>query len=236
VQTVIVADAPFRGAARRLLFQANRNGFFYALDREDGRLLLAEPFVRKMNWATGIGADGRPQRVPGMEPSVQGTTICPSVVGATNWMSPAFNPETGLYYVMALERCGVFVKSAEWFEPGQSFYGGSTRNVPGEIGRKYLRAIDVQTGRIAWEYEQIGQASTWGGVLSTASGLVFFGEDGGSFAAVDARRGKLLWRFPANTAWRGSPMTYAVDGRQFIAVAGGGNIFAFGLDPTRAQP
>ncbi len=229
VQTVIAVDAPFKGTKRSLLLQANRNGFFYVLDRTTGKLLLAEPFVQKMNWASGVGADGRPRLVAGAEPTVRGTTACPSVVGATNWMSPAFNPETGLYYVMALERCSIFRKSAVWFEQGESFYGGGTQNVPGEVGRKYLRAIDIQTGQIAWEYPQTGPSNTWGGVLSTAAGLVFFGEDSGAFAAVDASTGKLLWHFPANTTWRGSPMTYMVGDQQFIAIAGGGNILAFGL-------
>ena len=229
VQTVIAADAPFQGATRNLLMQANRNGFFYVLDRTNGKLLLAEPFVSKLNWAKGISADGRPQRIPGREPSVQGTMVCPSVVGATNWMSPAFNPATGLYYVMALERCSIFRKSAVWFEPGQSFYGGSTQNVPGESGTKYLRAIDIQTGKVRWEYPQTGTSNTWGGVLSTAADVVFFGEDSGAFAAVDARDGQLLWHFPANASWKGSPMTYTAGGRQFIAVAGGANVFAFAL-------
>ena len=229
VQTVVVADAEFRGTNRSLLLQANRNGFFYVFDRVTGKLLLAEPFVKKLNWATRIGPDGRPERVPNTEPSVRGTMGCPSVVGATNWMSPAFNPDTGLYYVMALERCSIFLKSAEWFVQGESFYGGSTQNVRGETGKKYLRAIDINTGRIAWEYPQIGSSNTWGGVLSTVSGLVFFGEDSGAFAAVDARTGKLLWRFAANTSWRASPMAYLAGGEQFVAIAGGGSIFAFGL-------
>lgn len=229
VQTVVSIDASFQGEERRLLLQANRNGFFYVLDRATGKLLLARPFVARMNWASGIGPDGRPQRLPGMEPTIKGTVVCPSVVGATNWMSPAFSPETGLYYVMALERCSLFRKSAVWFERGESFYGGATQNVPGEAGRKYLRAIDIQTGRIAWEHPQIGTSNTWGGVLSTATGLVFFGEDGGAFAAADARTGRVLWHFPANTTWRGSPMTYAVRDQQFVAIAGGGSIFAFGL-------
>ncbi len=229
VQTVVVADAAFQGSRRSLLLQANRNGFFYVLDRTTGKLLRATPFVKKMNWASGIGPDGRPRLVAGAEPTVRGTTGCPSVVGATNWMSPAFSPETGLYYVMALERCSIFRKSAVWFEQGESFYGGATRNVPGEVGRKYLRAIDIQTGKVAWEYPQIGPSNSWGGVLSTASGLVFFGEDSGAFAAVEARTGKLLWHVPANTTWRGSPMTYLAGGQQFIAIAGGGSILAFGL-------
>jgi len=229
VQTVVVTDTPFQGRTRSLLLQANRNGFFYVLDRTTGKVLLAEPFVKKMNWATGIGADGRPRLIPEAEPSVKGTVTCPSVVGATNWMSPAFNPDTGLYYVMALERCNIFRKSAVWFQAGESFYGGGTQNVPGEIGRKYLRAIDIQTGKIGWEYPQIGASNTWSGVLSTVTGLVFFGEDSGTFAAVDARTGKLLWHFPASTTWRASPMAYAIGDQQFIAVAGGGSIFAFGL-------
>jgi alcohol dehydrogenase (cytochrome c) len=161
VQTVVVADTEFQGAKRSVLLQANRNGFFYVLDRTNGKLLLAEPFIKKLTWATGIGADGRPQLVPGAEPSIRGTMTCPSVVGATNWMSPAFNPDTGLYYVMALERCNIFRKSAVWFEQGESFYGGDTQQVPGEVGQKFLRAIDIQTGKIAWEYPQIGPSSTW---------------------------------------------------------------------------
>jgi alcohol dehydrogenase (cytochrome c) len=228
-QTVIVADTIFQGSQRSLLMQANRNGFFYVLDRTNGTVLLAQPFVKKMNWATGIGANGRPILTADAEPSVRGTLACPSVVGATNWMSPAFNPDTGLYYVMALERCNIFRKSAVWFRSGESFYGGGTQNVPDEVGRKYLRAIDIHSGKIAWEYPQIGPSSTWGGVLSTATGLVFFGEDSGAFAAVDARSGALLWQFPANTMWRGSPMTYLVGDQQFVAIAGGGSIFAFGL-------
>jgi alcohol dehydrogenase (cytochrome c) len=229
VQTVIVADTQFKGRVRSLLLQANRNGFFYVLDRATGKVLLAEPFVRKLTWAKGIGPDGRPERIAGAEPSVRGTRICPSVVGATNWMSPAFNPDTGLYYVMALEECSIFRKSAAWFEPGQSFYGGSTQSVSGEAGERYLRAIDIQTGRIAWEYAQIGSGNSWGGLLSTVTGLVFFAEDSGAFAAVDAGNGKLLWHFPANATWRASPMTYLAGGQQFVAIAGGNTIFAFGL-------
>jgi alcohol dehydrogenase (cytochrome c) len=229
VQTVIAVDATFQGTKRPLLLQANRNGFFYVLDGSNGKVLLAKPFVTKMNWASGIGADGRPQRLPGKEPTARGTLVCPSVVGATNWMSPSFDPGSGLYYVMALERCTIFRKSAVWFKRGESFYGGATQNVPGETGKKYLRAIDIETGRIVWEYPQHGSGDTWAGVLSTITGLVFFGDDSGDFASVDARTGRLLWRFPANAMWRGSPMTYAIGNQQFVAVAGGGNILAFGL-------
>jgi alcohol dehydrogenase (cytochrome c) len=130
---------------------------------------------------------------------------------------------------MALERCGIYRKSGVWFQPGQSFYGGSTQNVPGEPGRKFLRALDVETGKIVWEYPQIGVSNSWGGVLSTTTGLVFFAEDSGAFAAVDAKTGKLLWHFPTNASWSASPMTYAAGGKQFVAIAGAGTVFSFGL-------
>jgi alcohol dehydrogenase (cytochrome c) len=229
VQTVILADVAFDGVQRSVLLQANRNGFFYVLDRTTGKVLVAKPFVNKLNWASGIDSNGRPVTQAVADPSIRGAMGCPSVVGATNWMSPAFNPDTKLFYVVALERCSIYRKSGVWFEPGQSFYGGSTQNVPGEVGKKYLRALDVATGSIVWEYPQIGASNSWGGLLSTASGLVLFGEDSGAFAAIDAKTGRLLWHFPANTSWNASPMTYLAGGRQFVAIAGGGTVFAFGL-------
>ncbi len=229
VQTVIAVDAPFGGRPRQLLLQANRNGFFYVLDRQTGAPLRATPFVRNLNWATGIDAAGRPQRIAGMAPSLRGTVVCPSVEGATNWMSPAYSPQSGLFFVQALERCSVFQKSSRGFEPGESFYGGSTRRVPGESAGKVLRAIDVSTGTIAWEVPQVGQGDTWSGVLSTATGLVFTGEDDGTFTAFDGRTGRRLWRFAANAHWRASPMTYTARGRQYVAIAGGGVVYAFAL-------
>jgi PQQ-dependent dehydrogenase (methanol/ethanol family) len=228
-ETPMLIDAEFRGRPRKLLVQANRNGFFYVLDRVTGEFLLGEPFVKKLTWASGIGSDGRPNLVPGQEPTEQGTRTCPSVAGATNWMSTAYNPATRLFYVMALESCNIYTKSSAWWQPGQSFYGGAARRVPGEINQKFLRAIDLQTGKIAWEVPQVGPGHSAGGVLSTAGGLVFFGDDNGALAAVDAKTGKALWHFHTNETWRASPMTYMVDGKQYIAVASGSNIIAFGL-------
>ena len=228
-ETPMLIDAEFRGRQRKLLVQANRNGFFYVLDRVTGEFLLGEPFLKKLTWASGIGADGRPKLVPGQEPTEQGTKTCPSVAGATNWMSAAYNPSTGLFYVMALESCAIYTKSPEWWKPGQSFYGGASRRVPGEINQKFLRAIDLQTGKIVWEVPQIGPGRSGGGVLSTAGGIVFFGDDNGALAGVDAKTGKVLWHFHTNETLRASPMTYMVDGRQYIAIASGSNIIAFGL-------
>ena len=228
-QTAMLIDAPFGGRQRKLLAQASRNGFFYVLDRTSGELLLATPFVHKLTWASGVGADGRPKVEPSATPTPEGATVCPAVRGATNWMSTAFNPSTGLFYVSVLEKCEVYTKSPAVWEAGKSYYGGGARQVPGDRGQHYLRALDVATGKIAWEYPQTGPSGTWGGVLSTGGGLVFFGDNNGSFGAVDSKTGKPLWSFPANQLWKASPMTYLVDGKQYVAIAAGSNIVAFGL-------
>jgi len=226
-QPPVLIDAVWQGTPRKLLLHANRNGFFYILDRTNGKLLLAKPFVKKLTWASEIGPDGRPVKIPGREPTEEGNTICPALEGATNWFSTSFHPGTGLYYVQTLERCNIFVKRATEWQAGKSFFGGSARAVPGEKAQKILRAIDIQTGRIVWEQPESGPGDSWGGVLSTAGGVVFFGDDSGWFAAVDAKTGKRLWSFPANVLWKASPMTYQFDGKQYVAIAAGPAILAF---------
>ena len=228
-QTPMLVDARFHNRDRKLLVQANRNGFFYVLDRITGERLLTRPFVEKLTWARSIGSDGRPIRAGGSDPTPEGIRVCPAVEGATNWMSTAFHPGTRLFYVMALEKCSVYEKAEAVWQPGKSHYGGDTRKTEGEEGRKYLRAIDIETGRIVWEYAQHGPGGTWGGVLSTGGGLVFLGDDSGDFTAVSASSGKPVWRFPANQHWKASPMTYTVDGKQYVAIAAGSHILAFGL-------
>jgi alcohol dehydrogenase (cytochrome c) len=228
-ETPMLIDTEFQGQPRKLLVQANRNGFFYVLDRMTGQFLRAEPFVKKLTWASGIGPDGRPKLLPDQDPTPQGTKVCPAMGGATNWMSPAFNSSTGLFYLMAVEACNIYMKSSAWWEPGQSFYGGGARRVPGEPPQKFLRAIDVKTGKIAWDVPQVGSGSSGGGVLSTAGGVVFFGDDNGGFAAVNAKTGEALWHFHTSEAWRASPMTYMVDGKQYVSIAAGTSIIAFAL-------
>ena len=228
-QPAVLVDANWQGTPRKLLVQANRNGFFYVLDRTNGRLLLAKPFVKNLTWAKEIGADGRPVRVKGQEPTEAGTRICPALEGATNWFSASFHPGTGLYYVQTLERCNIYVKEATEWQAGKGFFGGTVRVVPDEKPQKILRAIDIQTGRIAWELPESGPADSWGGVLSTTGGVVFFGDDSGWFAAVDAKTGNRLWRFPFNHLWKASPMTYMFDGKQYVTVAIGANIVTFSL-------
>jgi alcohol dehydrogenase (cytochrome c) len=228
-QPAVLVDTIWEGQPRRLLLHANRNGFFYVLDRTNGQLLLAQPLVKKLTWAREIGADGRPVENPDQRPTPEGTRICPSLNGATNWFSTAFNPATGLYYVQTLEQCAIFTKRPVEWAAGQSFWGGATRSSPDDIPQNILRAVDIETGQSAWELPQTGPGNSWGGTLATASSLVFFGEDSGALMAVDARSGKPLWHFLANQSWTASPMTYMFDGKQYIAVAAGGDILSFAL-------
>ena len=221
-EPLVLVDAVFQGRERKLLLQANRSGFFYVLDRTTGELLLGEPFVRKLTWASGIDRDGRPRELEGNKPTPAGTKTCPAVRGATNWYSTAYNPATRLFYVMAVEDCNIYRQSGS---------GGYVPiRDPSNPPEKYLRAIDIETGRMVWVIPQVGAPEgNYSGVLSTAGGLVFYGETGGSFAAVDARTGETLWHFNTGQEWRASPMTYLVDGRQHVAIASGGNILSFVL-------
>jgi alcohol dehydrogenase (cytochrome c) len=229
-QTSIVADANWNGVQRQLLLHANRNGFFYVFDRKSGELLLAKAFVKNLNWATGVGADGRPQRVAGREPSPGGTYVCPSQDGATNWFSPSFNPATGLLYVQTFEKCSIYTKrSGDVWTSGKSYLGGTQRGAPDPVPARVLKAIDIATGDIRWELPQPGPAQSWGGTLTTVTGLVFVAEEGGSLLAIDARDGAVLWSFDANQKWKASPMTYGFDGRQHIAIAAGDAILSFAL-------
>jgi alcohol dehydrogenase (cytochrome c) len=229
-QTSVLVDAEWQGQPRKLLLHANRNGFFYVFDRVDGKLLLAKPFVKHITWASGIGLDGRPIKLPNQEPSIEGTRVCPSQDGATNWFSPSYNPATGLYYVQTFEKCGIYTRrpQGKW-QPGKTYLGGSHRRDESPVPQRILRALDIRTGGIVWEVPQTGRAESWGGTLTTATGLVIFGEDGGGLMAVDASSGKPLWLFNTNQIWKASPMTYMFDGRQYVAVAAGGSILAFAL-------
>jgi PQQ-dependent dehydrogenase (methanol/ethanol family) len=226
-EPLLVVDAEYQGHARKLLLQANRNGFFYVLDRTNGELLLGRPFVKKLNWASGIGPDGMPQLLPANQPTKAGVKTCPAVRGATNWYSSSFNPKTRLFYVMAVEDCSVYkIAHAGGYEGYRD---------PADPGKKYLRALDIATGKNVWEIPQVGAPEiNYSGVLSTAGGLVFYGESGGNFAAVDAKTGKTLWNFTANDPWKASPITYMIKGRQYVAIASGGNVLSFSL-PEQGQ-
>ena len=234
----VLVDLPFRGQMRKLVLHANRNGFFYVLDRTTGEYLNATRLVEKLDWASGIDAKGRPVLVPGKDPTPNGNRVCPSVRGATNWMSPSFDPATGLFYVMTLEQCDVYTSSSMDPEPKKNFSGGGAGPKPADIGQFVLRAFDPKTGQKKWEYPTVTPtAEAWSGTVSTAGGLVFFGDDQGELVAVNARTGEHLWHFGMGEGLTASPITYAVDGKQYVAIASSSAIFSFGLfEPVKPVP
>ena len=227
-QPLVLVDAQWKGQPRKLLLQANRNGYFYVLDRVTGEYLQGTPYVKQITWASGLDAKGRPIVVPNMEPTREGKRVCPSLEGASNWYSASFSPRTGFYYAQTNDRCGIFTRVDQTFEAGKGFMGGTFGPAP-EPAQRVLRAIDPQTGKVAWELPQFGNVDSWGGVLATAGDVVIFGDDSGALAAADARTGKALWSFQTSQVWKSSPMTYVFDNRQYIAVASGPSILAFGL-------
>ena len=229
-EPIVLVDATWQAKPRKLLLQANRNGYFYVLDRVTGEYLSGTPFIKNITWASGLTKEGRPIVVPDMEPTREGRRVCPSLEGASNWYSAAFSPRTGFFYVQTNDKCGIFTRVDQTWEAGKGFMGGTFAAAP-EAARRVLRALEIQTGRIAWELPQLGNVDSWGGVLATASDLVFFGDDSGAFAAADAKSGKRLWSFQTSQVWKASPMTYVFDNRQMLAIASGPNILAFGL-PT----
>jgi PQQ-dependent dehydrogenase (methanol/ethanol family) len=222
-EPVVLIDDKWRGQDRKLLLHANRNGFLYVLDRTTGKPILASKMVDTLNWASGIDEKTwRPVLLPANETTLQGAVGCPAVRGATNWYSTAYSPATHLYYVMTVEDCTVYRKADD---------GGYGRyNDPAHPAQKILRAFNIETGKVVWQISLPGPVqSNYAGVLSTAGGLVFLGESSGGFAAVDAGTGKYLWHFETNHAIKASPMTYEVDGKQYVAIASGANILSFAL-------
>lgn len=207
-EPLVLADRLWHGEQRWLLMQANRNGFFYVLDRITGEFLSASPFVKRVTWADGLDGRGRlikvPERNRGWLKDSPG--VCPGLTGATNWMSSAYNPDTRLFYVVALEACDM------------------------ERGQYFLRAINPEDGRIRWEHAMVGRASMHAGVVSTAGGLIFAGDDAGQMLALDAANGEKLWQYATGQHIFASPMTFQMGSRQYVAIAAGSNIFTYGLD------
>ena len=227
-ETPVLVDATFRGQPRKLIGEANRNGFLYVLDRANGAFLSATRFAEKLNWASGIDQKGRPIRT-GIKPSAEGTRVCPGMVGATNWHAPSYNPETSLLYFMALEACSVLVLKPQEFKSGQTYYSTGARRSEGDYNQKILLAYSLEADKPAWRYVQAGKGHSAGGTMTTAGGLVFFGDDAESFEAVDAQTGKALWHFNTGQNIAASPMSYAVNAKQYVAIAAGGDVFSFTL-------
>jgi alcohol dehydrogenase (cytochrome c) len=227
-ETPVLIDADYQGQPRKLLVEANRNGFLYILDRVEGKFLSAARFAEKLNWASKIDASGRPI-LTGVVPTEKGARVCPGFAGATNWYAPSYNPETHLFYFLASENCNVYQWGVEKFVPGKTFYGTGAKRSPGDKREKILIAYDLSAAKPAWKYRQAGSGHSSAGTMTTGGGLLFFGDDAESFEAVDAGSGVPLWHFPTGQTITASPMSFAVNGNQFVAIAAGSNVFCFRL-------
>jgi len=233
----VMLDLEIDGKMRKVVVQANRNGFYYILDRVTGEFLHASPFVDKLTWASGIDENGRPMVLPGQTPTPEGVETCPTVRGAANWMSDSYNPDTGLLYVMTLEACDIYTASAKEPVPMTGFAGTGGERPPGASGQFILRALQPETGERVWEYPLTGPTSAWAGTLSTAGGIIFFGDDDNHLAAVDAKSGKHLWHFNMGQAVYASPITWKRDGKQYVTITAAGGVFTFGLfEPAESTP
>jgi alcohol dehydrogenase (cytochrome c) len=228
IQVPILADIRYEGETRKVMMWANRNAFYYTLDRETGEFLTGKPYALQ-TWAEGLDENGRPIRVPNMEPSPEGTLVSPTIGGGTNWWSPAFSPRTGLFYVNAFDGEQLFFIRDEDYVEGEQYTGGGGENAgPIENYHSAIRAIDPVSGDVRWEYP-IAPRST-SGLLTTAGDLVFGGTVDGYFFAIDAVSGEELWHVAVGARVHSAPVTYSVNGEQFVTIAAGNVVFTFGLD------
>ena len=226
----ILADIEMDGELREVVLFANRNGFYYTLDRVTGELLVAEPFVHT-TWAKEIGVDGRPILLPGHIPDEEGEVTCPDLRGGTNFWPPSFDPATGVFFVNAREGCMTYYAWEQEFIPGQRFTGGAgeyIRDDPDMPHYGALRALDPTSGERLWEFRY--PTPSGAGLLTTASGVIFSGDDEGNLLALDSRSGELLWSYQMGSPmWGTSPITYMVDGRQYVLVPAGTTLTAWAL-------
>jgi alcohol dehydrogenase (cytochrome c) len=217
----VLADLTIGGQRHKAVMVANRNGFFYALDRTNGKVLYGKPFT-DTTWARELGPDGHPIVLN------DGSKGClPDQWGGTNFMPPSFDPALRLFFVTARETCATYLPEKQTIVPGRSSTSGVVRR---DADKAYgvLRAIDVTTGDRKWEFRYT--SPSFAGVLSTAAGVVFSGDNEGNFMAFDARTGKNLWHYPTGSSiWGGGPMTYLLDGRQYVLIPSGGTLIAFAL-------
>lgn len=227
-QVPVLVDEMWNGKMRKLALFANRNAFYYVLDRETGEYLLGKQYVRQ-TWAKGeLDAKGRPILLPNTSPTAEGTEVYPNSQGATNFQGPSYSPITKLHYVMTRDEGGVFYTGDDTYKEGSWYLAGRFVSKPGEEGTGAIKAIDPKTGKSKWEYPL--SSPSWSGVLSTAGGLVFASTGDGDLLALDDSTGKLLWRYPMGGRAFANPISYtAADGKQHIAIACGHTLFSFSV-------
>jgi alcohol dehydrogenase (cytochrome c) len=225
-QIPVLIDTMWQGQQRKLVALANRNGFYYLLDRVTGEFLLGVPYA-KQTWAKGLDPKGRPIVLPNTAPTIEGNLVWPSLQGATNWFSPSYSPLTKLFYVPVREMGAYYYKGEAEYKPGTFFAGGGERALEGDKASGAIRALDVTTGKQKWEFRL--QSPLWAGLLATAGGIVFGGSNEGNFYALDALTGKPLWEFQTGGYITANPISFLIDDKQHIAIAAGQALFVFGL-------
>jgi alcohol dehydrogenase (cytochrome c) len=222
----VLFEAEVRGKKRKLIANANRNAFYYVLDRESGEFIAGHPYS-KQTWAKGLDDSGRPIVVPDTEPSEKGTLVWPNLNGATVWFSPSYSPNTGLFYVAVRETGATYFKREADYKPGTFFAGGGQQELSDDDNWGAIRALESTTGKMVWEFRL--HSPPWAGVLSTAGGLVFSGSNEGNFYALDAKTGKPLWDFQTGGAIGSNPISFSLDGQQRIVVSADRVLYVFGL-------
>jgi alcohol dehydrogenase (cytochrome c) len=220
----VLLDGEVRGVKRKLVAVANRNAFFYVLDRASGEFITGREYA-KQTWAKGLDDRGHPMVLPNTEPSAEGTMAWPNLNGATVWFSPSYSPKTGLFYVSVREIGSIYYKREADYKPGTFFAGGGEAGIPNSEKSGAIRALEVATGKLRWEFPL--HTASWSGVLSTAGGLVFSGSDEGNFFALDALTGKPLWDFQTGGAIASNPISFTVDGKQCVAIAADRVLYVF---------
>ncbi len=222
----VLFEAEVRGVKRKLVAVANRNAFFYVLDRTSGEFIAGRPYA-KQTWSKGLDDRGRPMVLPNTEPSAEGTMAWPNLNGATVWFSPSYSPKTGLFYVSTRELGSIYYKREADYKPGTFFAGGGEGGIPNGEKSGAIRALEVTTGKLRWEFPL--HTASWSGVLSTAGGLVFSGSDEGNFFALNAETGNPQWDFQTGGPIASNPISFSVDGKQCIAIASNRVLYVFGL-------
>ncbi|MBI1791349.1 MAG: PQQ-dependent dehydrogenase, methanol/ethanol family [Acidobacteria bacterium] len=222
----VLMDLTIQGRKVKAVVQANRNGFYYVLDRETGKFLGAKAYT-KVTWADGIGTDGRPHLVAGEDPTEDGNKSCPGIGGGHNWQATAYSPKTGLYYFGSTDGCQIYYKTKQDFIEGQWYQGSTVQGLPQAPTTGSVLAVDPATGDTKWRFDMITSPSS--GLLATAGDVVLGGDREGYFIALDARSGKPLWKFQTGGMIIAPPVTYTFQGKQYIAIAAGSSLIAFAL-------
>ena len=222
----VLLEATIRGKQRKVVAMANRNAFYYVNDRATGEFLTGIEYA-KQTWAKGLDDQGRPLVLPNTSPSAEGTLLWPNLNGSTNWFSPSYSPATKLFYVAVREIGSYYYKGEAEYKPGTFFAGGGERALDGDEAAGSIRALDASTGKLKWEFPL--HSPPWAGVMATAGGVVFGGSNEGNFYALDAATGKPLWDFQTGGPIISNPMSYSVDGKQYVVIASGAALFVFGL-------